>query len=148
MEGEKMAQQFHAGIAYVACRLIMGKKIAALFDVASSREIPMSGLPDEASLRAFDEGLRDYVPGFASDCTYRYETGDGTAVEIFINERTFIVHARGSDSYFIGNIQRDMVYLYDHKASAHFRYRILAYVEDTEKTGKEYRADISGRRTD
>ena len=134
-----MIQQFHAGIAYVACRLIVGKRIAALFDVISSREIPMRGLPDDASLRAFDEDLRDYVPGFASDCTYRYETGDGTAVEIFINERTFIVHARGSDAYFIGNIQRDVVYLYDHRESAHFRYRILAYLEDQEKTGKETR---------
>lgn len=134
--GKDKNQQLHASIAYVACRLIMGKRVAIFFDVASSREIPMGKLRDATPLAVFDEQLKDYVPGFARDCTYRYEPVEGMVVEIFLNERTFIVHVRGSDAYFIGNIQRDMVYLYDHKESAHFRYRVLAYVEDQEKAGK------------
>lgn len=131
-----MNQQRHASIAYVACRLIVGKRIAILFDVASTQEIVMEGLPDAEALRTFDGQLKGYVPGFASECTYQFEAGDGTEAEIFLNERTFIAHMRGSDAYFIGNIQRDMVYLYDHKASAHFRYRVLAYVEDQQKAAK------------
>lgn len=131
-----MNQHLHARIAYIACRLITGKRAAALYNHTASREVDMADLPDAAFLKEFDEKLRDYVPGFASNCTYRYEPGSDPAIEIFLNERTFIIHVNGSDAYFIGNIQRDMVYLYDHRESAHFRYRVIAYVEDQEKAAK------------
>ncbi len=131
-----MNQHLHATIAYIACRLIVGKRVASLYNLTASREIDMSALPDAASLKVFDEKHKDYVPGFANNCTCHYEPAGGPPVEIFLNERTFIAHVDGSDAYFIGNIQRDMVYLYDHRESAHFRYRVIAYVEDMERAGK------------
>lgn len=129
-----MNQHTHACIAYIACRLISGKRITFLYDISGSQEIDISRLQDAEFLKEFDEKHRDYVPGFARDCSYEYTSGSGHSIDIFINWRTFILHLRGSSAYFIGNIQRDMIYIYDHKESSHLRYRITGYADDHVKT--------------
>jgi len=128
-----MNQHTHAGIAYIAGRLISGKRITFLYDISESREIDVISLLDAEFLKEFDEKHRDYVPGYARDCRYEYTSSSGYSIEIFINCRTFILHIRGSSAYFIGNIQRDIIYLYDHKESAHLRYRITGYADDHKK---------------
>jgi hypothetical protein len=75
------------------------------------------------------------VPGYSSNCTYEC-TGTGFTLNIFINEKTFIVHVNGSAAYYIGNLRNDTVYLYDHNHSRHFRYRITAYIEDHKREMK------------
>ena len=92
-------------------------------------------------LRDFDEKYRDYVPGYASNCTCQYTSVTDFALNIFINEKTFIVHINGSAAYFIGNLRNDTVYLYDHNRSTHFRYRITAYIEDSKK-GEKPKANV------
>jgi hypothetical protein len=117
-------------IVYIACRLISGRRVASLFDILRSREVDMEGILGTGILREFDERHRDYVPGYADECRYTVTSENGTSIELFINERTFIVHIAGTPAYFIGNIQRDSVYLYDHKNSMHFRYRIIRCIEE------------------
>ena len=125
-----MNQFGHAGIAYIVCRLITGKRISVLYDVSGSTEIDMTRLVGKGFLKEFDELHRDYIPGYASDCSYRFTPGSGCAVEIFINLRTFILHICGSSAYFIGNVRGDTIYLYDHKSAAHYRYRVSRYAKD------------------
>jgi hypothetical protein len=127
----------HACITYVACRLITGKRPVFLYDLQNSQEIEIAGVLDIDFLREFEEKHRDYLPGYASNCTYRYTSGNGFSLDIFINKKTFIIHIKNSDAYFIGNLRNDTVYLHDHNKSTHFRYRITAYIEDHRKEEKK-----------
>ena len=124
-----MSQFTHAGIAYIVCRLITGKKIAVLYDVSGSAEIDMAALITEGFLREFDEQHKDYIPGYANDCSYRFTSRSGYSIEIFVNLKTFILHICGSSAYYIGNVRGDTIYLYDHKSAAHSRYRVSRYKE-------------------
>ena len=125
-----------ACITYIACRLITGKIPAFLYDLENSQEIEIAGVLDIDFLQEFDEKHKNYVPGFAGDCTYRYTSGTGSSFDIFINEKTFVIHVNGSPAYFIGNLRNDTIYIYDHDKSTHFRYRITAYIEDHKKEEK------------
>jgi hypothetical protein len=116
--------------------LIAGKSPAFLYDLGASQEIEIAGVLDTDFIREFDERHRDYVPGYASNCTYQCTSGTGFTLNIFINEKTFIVHVNGSAAYYIGNLRNDTIYLYDHNAATHFRYRITAYIEDHKKEMK------------
>jgi hypothetical protein len=132
---ELMDQFTHAGIAYIVCRLITGKRAAILYDISGPNEIDMTKLVNDGFLGEFDEHHKDYIPGYANDCNYRFASTSGHSIEIFINLKTFILHICGSSAYFIGNVRGDTIYLYDHKGSAHFRYRVSRYSEDRgEKT--------------
>lgn len=126
----------HACITYIASRLITGKVPAFLCDLETSEEMEIAGVLDIDFLREFDEKHRDYIPGFASNCNCQYTADSDLLLNIFINEKTFIVHIMGSAAYFIGNLRNDTIYLYDHDKSTHFRYRITAYIEDHKKEEK------------
>ena len=126
----------HACITYIACRLITGKSPAFLCDLETSEEMEVAGVLDIDFLREFDEKHRGYVPGFASNCTCQYTADCDFVLNIFINEKTFIVQINGSAAYFIGNLRNDTIYLYDHDKSTHFRYRITAYLETHKKEEK------------
>lgn len=116
-------------IAYIACRLITGKRISALRDLLLDTEVDLSAVVNSEFIREFDDQHRDYLHGYASDCTYRYTSSDGPAIDIFINDRTFIVHVCGSKAYFIGNLRSDKLYLYDHHNAEHLRFHITAYAD-------------------
>jgi hypothetical protein len=123
----------HASIIYIACRLITGKSPAFLYDLETGQEMEMAGVLDLDFLREFEERHKDYLPGYASNCTYQYAAGSGLTLNIFINEKTFIVHINGSSAYYIGNLRNDTIYLYDNDKATHFRYLITAYIEDHRK---------------
>jgi len=137
-----MNQDTPVYIAYIACHLISGKKIASLYDLVTLNKFEITSMIDIAFLREFDEKFMDYMPGYASDCRCTYTAGNGHSIEIFINGRTFIVHILGTPSYFIGNVQGDTIYVYDHDNSAHYKYRIIGCVEGQEKSGKAVGAEI------
>ncbi len=126
----------HTCISYIACRLITGKSPAFLCDLETSEEMEVAGILDIDLLHNFDEKHQDYIPGFASNCTYQYTAASDFVLNIFINEKTFIVHINGSAAYFIGNLRNDTIYLYDHDKATHFRYRITAYIEGRKKEEK------------
>jgi len=136
-----MNQFTHAGIAYIVCRLITGRRVAFLYDVSGSNEIDMTKLVNDGFLREFDEHHKDYIPGYATDCSYRFASTSGYSIEIFINLKTFILHICGSSAYFIGNVRGDTIYLYDHKGSAHSRYRVSRYAEDRGEKATEAALD-------
>lgn len=126
----------HACITYIACRLITGKSPAFLCDLETSEEMEVAGVLDIDFLQEFDEKHRDYIPGFASNCACQYTAGSDFVLNIFINEKTFVVQINGSTAYFIGNLRNDTIYLFDHDKSTHFRYRITAYIENHKKEEK------------
>ena len=126
----------HACISYIACRLITGKRPAFLYDPETGREMEIAGVLDLNFLREFEERHEDYLPGYASNCTYQYTADTGFAIDIFLNEKTFTIHVNGSSAYYIGNLRNDTIYLYDHDKSTHFRYRITAYIKDHKKDDK------------
>ncbi len=125
-----MNDQVRAGVSYVACRLITGRRIRTLFSLADDRMIDMAALADSGLLRDFDAQHEGYIPGYANDCTCRFSAENGRSLEIFVNSRTFIAHVCGSQAYFIGTIRGDTIYLYDHHESLHLRYRISSFADD------------------
>jgi hypothetical protein len=130
----------HSSVAFIACRLISGRRLSGLYDIAVRREIDHAEIHKDGLVTEFDDKHRDYIPGYASECRYEFTTSDGTSIQIFINWRTFILHFRGTCDYFVGNVQRDVIYIYDHKGAAHVRYRITGCIEEKDAAG----ADRSG----
>jgi hypothetical protein len=126
----------HACITFIASRLITGKSPAFLYNLRNSGEIEIAAVLDTDFLREFNEKHRDYVPGYASDCSYHYSSGSCFSLDIFINKKTFVVHINDTDAYFIGNIWNDTIYLYDYNKSSPFRYRMATYIEDHKKEEK------------
>ncbi|MEW6108814.1 MAG: hypothetical protein AB1632_06570 [Nitrospirota bacterium] len=129
----------HANIAYIAYRLITGRKIASLYkisDILESRNTDITSHLDNEFIRDFDEKHREYTPGYSNNCNYNFTSQTGDSFDIFINEQNFVLHIRGSSSYFIGNIWDDKIYIHDHRASSHCRYKILKCVEEDEKAEK------------
>lgn len=123
----------HTAVIYMAFRLITGKRVSFLSDLATGASVEIADVPDSGFISAFEEGHRDYLPGYASDCRHEFRADSGQSVEIFINERTFIAHVRGTDAYFIGNIQRDIIYVFDQKANVHFKYRTTCFPDEEKK---------------
>ncbi len=80
-------------------------------------------------LKEFDERHKDYIPDYTNECSYRFTSSSGYAIEIFIYLKTFVFHVSGRPVYFIGNVRGDRIYLYDHNRSVHCRYRVTRYAE-------------------
>lgn len=133
----------HISVVHIACRLITGRRIAFLYDLARASSVEIAGSPDSAFISEFEGKHRTYIPGFASECRHECTSDSGQSVEIFINERTFIAHFRGTDAYFIGNIQRDIIYIYDQRGNMHFKYRITCLPDEEKKTKKSGAASSS-----
>jgi len=119
-------------IAYIAGRLISGKKIATLYDYSQSGYVHLSKLADTSFIKDFDEKHKDYIPGYATGCRYQYSFGAGPTVELSINGNSFICHISATSSYFLGNIRGDSIYIFDHNKSEHFNYKITAHVVEHE----------------
>jgi hypothetical protein len=119
-------------IAYIAGRLITGKRIATLYDFSQLQHINITSLPDAESLREFDRLYRDYIPGYASGCTYKYTSSTGHSIDLSFNGNTFIGHISGSSAYFVGNVRGDNIYVFDHEDSAHLNYKISGCIVEYE----------------
>lgn len=111
-------------IAYIAGSLISGKREFSLFDYSRSLHVDMSSLPHALCLSRSGYAKRVHVPNFSRGSRYRYACGCGYFFDIATQGNTFIGYVRNSSSHFIGNVRGDSIYLYDHKESAHFNYRI------------------------
>lgn len=131
-------KNLYAHIAYIAYRLITGKKAASLLNISGSDGVDMSRHLGTDFLKEFDQKHCDYVPGFAGDCNYRFTASTGGSFDIFINEQNFVFHIPGTAAYFIGNIWHDTIYLHDHRTSGHCQYRIMKCVEKEEKVVKTW----------
>ena len=118
-----MEQYTHTCIAHIAGRLIAGKGVTSMSDYYQSLEIEATGLPNDKCLRQFHyinwNCLSD-PPGIS----YQYRYKAGYSIDIASREISFIGYARESSSYFIGAVRGDSIYLYVHKQSAHFNFRI------------------------
>lgn len=120
-----MTPETRASIAYIISRLIAGKRVASLYDFTELRHISIGALPDAECLKEFDAAHRDYLPGYATDCKYRYECSmTGLIMDLSVNHDSFMGHISGSAAYFAGNIRGDLIDIFDHEESAHFNYRI------------------------
>lgn len=118
-----------ASIVYIISRLITGKRVATLYDFTELRHISIAALPDAVCLKKFDEAHRDYIPGYATGCKYRYECSEtGINIDLSVNNDSFMGHISGSSAYFAGNIRGDLIDIFDHQESAHFNYRISGCV--------------------
>lgn len=129
-------KDLYVHIAYIAYRLITGRKIISLLNTSESGGTDMTGHLDSALLKEFDQKHQGYVPGFAGNCTYSFTASTGSSFDIFINRQNFVLHIKGSSAYFIGNIWNDTIYLHDHRSSGHCKYKILKCVEEEEKVVK------------
>ena len=112
-------------IAYIAGRIISGRRQFVLYDYARSVHIDMSCLPHPRCLRLFDSGRG--ISLFSrpdKGGRYRYACGSGSLFDISVHGTTFIGYTGTGSSHFVGNVRGEAIYLYDHGESAHFNYRI------------------------
>lgn len=111
-------------IAYIAGRIISGRRQFLLYDYARALHIDMSCLPHSHCLKLFGSGRK--ISFSASDWggRYRYTCGCGHFFDIAVQGTTFIGYASEGSSHFIGNVRGEAIYLYDHGDSTHYNYRI------------------------
>ena len=128
-----MNRNILVSIAYIACRLIAGKKITSLYDIDSAKNIDIKDILDADFIREFDERQADHIRRHAKGQMYEYKPVTGHPIEIFIDKRNFILHIKGSPAYFIGNVHKDIICFYNHKDETHFKYEIKGWSEEDAK---------------
>jgi len=117
-------------IAYIAGRLITGKRIASLYDFKNLADIEIGSLPDADRLRELNYEYNNYVNGNAFKYTFWHDFSVKHAIDLRINGNTFMGRITGSSAYFIGNVRGDRIYIYDHEDSEHLNYRISGCIVD------------------
>ena len=117
-------------VAYVAAKLISGKKILHLYDCSMAERINTSDLASPMSASPFASLKKVYLPGSPRTNRYRYSFDNGQFIEITINGTSFIGVAKEGDAHFVGNVKGDAVYVYDQERSSHFNYRIIRCAVD------------------
>lgn len=132
-----MNRQILVSVAYIACRLIAGKKITSLYDTGEAKEIDVKKILDAEFIREFDE---KHKAGHTRGRMYEYKPSTGHPIEIFIDKRNFILHIKGSAAYFIGNVQKNNICFYNHKEASHFNYEIKAWSGESDKAAAPRRA--------
>lgn len=111
-------------IAYIAGRLITGKRIASLYDFNNLSHIEIGSLPDADCLTEFDCKHKDYAFANAGRYKYWFCCKKDYAIDLSIKGNTFMGKITGSTAHFIGNVRGDLIYIYDHEDSLHLNYRI------------------------
>jgi hypothetical protein len=122
-----MGPSAHAYVAYIAGRLISGKKIASLYDYSGSRDIDISSLLEAEELVSFDYVGWSHMAKGAGISKFKYNLGPGHNIDISIKGSTFIVYMRENSTHFMGTVRGDTVYICDHKSSAHFNFRMMGH---------------------
>ncbi len=128
-----MNRHILVSVAYIACRLITGKRIASLYDLAEARNINVKEILDAEFIKELDERQVDHIRSHAKGKMYEYKPSTGYPIEIFIDKRNFILHIKGSAAYFIGNVHKNNICFYNHKEASHFNYEIKAWSGESEK---------------
>lgn len=129
----RMNRRILVSVAYIACRLIAGKRITSLYDIDGARDINVKESLDAEFIKEFDERQVDHIRSRAKGRMYEYKPGTGHPIEIFIDKRNFIIHVKGSSAYFIGNVQKDVICFYNHRDETHFKYEIKGWSEEEPK---------------
>ncbi len=126
-----MNRHILVSVAYIACRLISGKRITSLYDIDAAKDINVKEILDAEFITEFDERHRK---GLIKGRMYEYKPSSiEHPIEIFIDKRNFIIHIKGSAAYFIGNVQKDIICFYNHKDETHFKYEIKGWSEEGTK---------------
>ena len=114
-------------IAYIAGRLITGKRIASLYDFNDLSQIEIASLPDADCLSEFGGKFKDYAAGRSGKYKYWVDCKKQHAIDLSINGSTFMGRITGSTACFLGNVRGDQIYIYDHEDSLLLNYRISEY---------------------
>lgn len=128
-----MNRHIPVSVAYIACRLIAGKRITSLYDIDRAKDINVKEILDAEFIKELDERQVNHIRSLAKGKMYEYKPGAGHPIEIFIDKRNFIIHVKGSSAYFIGNMQKDVICFYNHKDEKHFKYEIKGWSEESDK---------------
>jgi hypothetical protein len=129
--GPGMRPSAHACVAYIAGRLISGRKILSLYDYAQSCDIDISNLPRAEELSSFDYISWSHMAKSSGISKFKYNLGAGNHIDISIKGNTFIVYMTEETAHFMGTVRGDTVYIYDHKSSAHFNFRMMGYAVES-----------------
>jgi len=119
-------------IAYIAGRLITGKRIASLYDFNSLSHIEIVRLPDADCLSEFDCKYKYYNSGNSGKYIYWFNCKKDHAIDLSVNGSTFMGKITGSTAYFIGNVRGDLIHIYDREDSLHLNYRISGCMPEEE----------------
>jgi len=111
-------------IAYIAGRLITGKRIASLYDFNNLSHIEIGSLPDADCLTEFDCKHKDYAAANPGRYKYWFCCKKDYSIDLSIKGNTFMGKITGSTAHFVGNVRGDLIHIYDHEDSLHLNYRI------------------------
>ena len=119
-------------IAYIAGRLITGKRIASLYDFNNLSHIEIGSLPDADCLTEFDCKHKDYAAANPGRYKYWFCCKKDYSIDLSIKGNTFMGKITGSTAHFVGNVRGDLIHIYDHEDSLHLNYRISGCMPEEE----------------
>jgi hypothetical protein len=110
-----------ACVAYVAARLLSGRKSSSIYDYSQSRHISIDGDVTQRNV-----GVYDYDRGchFSGQPPSFYDYGRGAHVTLDVKGKNFSGYDYGDGHHFSGSVSGTSVTLYDYGESSHFNYSI------------------------
>jgi hypothetical protein len=108
-------------VAYIAGRLVSGKKGSSIYDYGERRHVNMSGNLTGSSISAYDYDQRCYISGSR---TSLYHYGNGAHLTLVLNAAAFSGYDYDSKKHFSGNVSGKTVSLYDYQTATHYSYSI------------------------
>lgn len=110
-----------AMIAAAAHALIIGKKVAGLYDHSAGRHLRIAAEARGQSLQGYD-GDRD--ARFGGTLPELYDAGDKAQISLEIDGATVRGFDRSSSGHYSANVSDRQVQLFDHAENAWFAYDI------------------------
>lgn len=118
-----MQSHSRAIVAASAYALIIGRKVAGLYDHAAGRHLRIAAECRENRVQAFDGERGTKFDGSLPEL---FDEGDQAFISLEIDGATARGYDRGSSSAYVANVTDRFVQLYDYGQSAWFAFDVQA----------------------
>lgn len=116
-----MDSSARACVAYVAARVVTGRKVPHIYDYSRSKYVSIDGSISGPEVQVYDY---DRSCHFSGTLPSLYDYGRSSHVKVEIEGDKFSGYDYGSSQHFSGSVRDGSVSFYDYGEGAYFSYSI------------------------
>jgi hypothetical protein len=121
----EVKSESRTAIAYIAGRLVSGRRSSTAFDYSRSQYVNFSGSVRPGKVQVFDYETGNHISGSGSDRSLRlFEYGRGSHIQLNLNGQQFKGFDYGSGTHFMGNVNGNRVNIFDYAEGQYFNYLV------------------------